>query len=115
MYAMTDGDDQSGLLDLYHRTSLAAAGEVARTGAMQSLENTQEAFFSTHPDGHVSGYGDALIHIQIPVDWLERGWARIDDEFELDDGEWETHYAIRVDRLRPQHFVGNQATEVEGH
>lgn len=41
----------------------------------------------------------------VPVEWLELGWVRLDDEFELDDGTWEEHYAINVARLKPEHFI----------
>lgn len=92
-------------LDLYHRTSPEAAAEILRTGSMLSRENTEEAFFSTHAGHAIAGYGDALVRVRIPADWVDRGWARLDDEFELEDGSYESHYAIRVARLRREHFV----------
>lgn len=94
-------------LDLFHRTTPAVAAAIRKSGAMTSKENTAEAFFSTHAGGHIAGYGEALVHIRIPIEWVERGWARLDDEFELDDGEYEEHYAIDVVRLRPEHFVAD--------
>ncbi|TWP33007.1 hypothetical protein [Leekyejoonella antrihumi] len=93
-------------LDLYPRTTRDAAEQIARSRAMTSKENTTEAFFSTHPDtASTDGYGEAVVHVRIPADWVEAGWARLDDEFELDDGTWEEHYAIQVARLAPEHFV----------
>jgi hypothetical protein len=95
-------------LDLYHRTSPERVAEILRTSSMMSLENTNEAFFSTHignDESATSGYGTAVVHVRIPAEWVETEWARLDDEFELADGSWESHYAIRVDRLKAKHFV----------
>lgn len=93
------------MLDLFHRTDRNAAAAIYASGTMTSKENTDEAFFSTHPDGHIAGYGEALVQIRIPLTWVEVGWARLDDEFELDNGVYEEHYAIKVSHLRSEHFV----------
>lgn len=92
-------------LDLYHRTTAEAAAAIYDSGSMLSKENTAEAFFSTHADDHIAGYGEALVHIRIPAEWIEAGWARLDDEFELEDGQYEEHYAIEVARLKREHFI----------
>ncbi|MGV8846512.1 MAG: hypothetical protein ACOH1Y_17220 [Propionicimonas sp.] len=84
------------LVDLYHRTSVEHADLILATGRMISLEHTGEAFFSNRPDGHVSGYGEAVVHVRVPSDL-----ADLEDEFP--DGE--QHYRVRVSALRPEHFV----------
>lgn len=92
-------------LELYHRTSQTAAAAIHEAASMTSKENTREAFFSTHDDERISGYGEAMVHVRVPIEWIELGWARLDDEFELEDGIWEEHYAIDVARLKPEHFI----------
>lgn len=85
------------MIDLYHRTSADAAAAILTGCAMTSRENTQEAYFSTRPDGHATGYGTTVVHVRVPAHL-----ARLDDEFP--DGE--LHYRVRVADLRPEHFVG---------
>lgn len=84
------------MLDLYHRTTTDAAKAITEAGVMTSKENTREAFFSTRINGQATGYGDGVVHIRVP-----ESLARLDDEFP--DGE--EHYAVKVDALRPEHFV----------
>lgn len=98
------GDPQDHL-DLYHRTSIEIAAQIRAAKSMISKENTQEVFFSTHPDQQITDYGEALVHIRIPRAWVEQEWARLDDEFALDDGTYEEHYAIEARRLGPEHFI----------
>lgn len=93
------------VLDLYHRTSSEAAAQIFTQTAMTSKENTAEAFFSTHPDVHITGYGPTVVHIRIPRTWIEDDIARLDDEFPLGDDVYESHYAIAVRHLRPEHFI----------
>lgn len=51
-------------LELYHRTTQAAAAVIHETGSMTSKENTGEAFFSTHDGEHLSGYGEAVVRVR---------------------------------------------------
>lgn len=89
-------------LDLFHRTTPEAAARIRSTGVFTSLENTGEIFCSTVRDSdHTAGYGSAVIHIRVPA-----GLARLDDEFELDDGTWESHYAIPASLLEPECIIG---------
>lgn len=82
---------------LYHRTTRANAQQALDSRTMASLENTGEAYFSTHPNGYASGYGDTCVIVDVPEDL-----ARLDDEFE--DGE--RHYAIKTSQLTPEYFIG---------
>lgn len=96
----------SNYLDLYHRTTAEAAREILTSGSMRSKEASQDAFFSTHPDSpSMLGYGPVAVHVRVPGEWVDRGWAILEDEFELDDGSWEEHYVVNVARLQPEHFI----------
>ena len=99
--------DGPASLDLYHRTSIESARQIYRSGSMITKENRDAVFFSTHPDENIAGYGEAVVHIRIPADWIEKQWIQIDDEFELGDGKWEEHYVVQVHRLRPEHFIAS--------
>lgn len=83
------------ILRLYHRTSRENAARIAAERKMLSEENTGEAYFSTVENGQASGYGDAVVCIEIPEDLAE-----IDDEFP--DGE--QHYRVKVSAIRPEYF-----------
>jgi GNAT superfamily N-acetyltransferase len=86
-----------GHLDLYHRTTPAAAAAILREKRMTSKERG-DVFFSTSRDGgQAEGYGDAVVHVRVP-----EHLAELDDEFP--DGE--QHYKIHNRHLKPQHFVG---------
>lgn len=77
-------DMVNNMLDLFHRTTPAAAAAIYASGRMLSKENTGEAFFSTSSgDGQADGYGTAVVHIRVPEELAE-----LDDEFP--DGE--QHY-----------------------
>jgi hypothetical protein len=90
-------DMVSGMLDLFHRTTPAAAAAIYASGRMLSKENTGEAFFSTSSgDGQADGYGTAVVHIRVPEELAE-----LDDEFP--DGE--QHYRVAVTALKAEHFV----------
>ncbi|MGQ0632474.1 MAG: Fic/DOC family protein [Sporichthyaceae bacterium] len=85
------------LVDLYHRTSVAAAQRIITERSMTSRENTAEAYFSNRREqGQSDGYGEAVVHVRVPAHLAE-----LDDEFP--DGE--QHFRIRVGDLRPEHFV----------
>lgn len=97
---------QPRFLDLYHRTTPEAAQQIHETGRMVSKESTQDAFFSTRRDSeHTEGYGEAVVHIRVPADWIEKGWVVLEDEFALDEGEWEDHYVIKAKLIQPEHIV----------
>jgi hypothetical protein len=88
-------------LDLYHRTDLESARSILRTGRFRSRENTGEAYFSNAPTGAAVGYGEAVVHIRVPVEM-----ADLEDEFP--DGE--QHYRVRPQRIRPEHIIGAEGT-----
>ena len=88
-------------LDLFHRTTPEAAARIRSTGVFTSLENTGEIFCSTARDSdHTAGYGSAVIHIRVPA-----GQARLDDEFERDDGTYEQHFAVPARSLGLRNIV----------
>ena len=58
----------------YHRTSKDSAESIYSTGKM--IGDEDGLFFSTTPDGQISGYGDSLVEAKIPLSKI-----RIDDIF----------------------------------
>lgn len=96
-------------LDLYHNTSPEAANEIRQKKKMVTKDNTGRAYFTTHSDSeYASGFGPEQIHVRIPKNWTEddhapkyESTAQLDDEFP----NGEQHYAVKLNRLRPQHFV----------
>lgn len=84
------------MMDLYHRTSTQAARTIIETGSWVSRENTGEVYFSDRRDGQTDGYGDAVVHVRVPVDSAE-----LDDEFP--DGE--RHFRVLSSSLRPESIV----------
>ncbi|AGW85581.1 hypothetical protein BLAC_07050 [Bifidobacterium animalis subsp. lactis ATCC 27673] len=75
-------------IDLYHRTSIEAVQAILASGRLESLENTNEAYASTHIDGQAEGYGEAVVHVRV-----DDSRIHLDDEFP--DGE--RHYRIPLD------------------
>lgn len=92
-------------ITLYHRTSPEAAAQIRQDAAMISKEASGNLFFSTHPDEAIAGYGQAVVRIRIPRSWIDLGKVTLDDEFELDDGTYEEHYAVPACLLQPWHFI----------
>lgn len=89
-------------LDLYHHTTPEAAEQIKSTGKMLTKDNTGRAYFTTDPKSeYASGFGSAQVHARIPHHWTENDNAQLDDEFP----SGEQHYAVKINRLRPQHFV----------
>lgn len=70
---------------------------IVATNGMVSRENTQEAYFSNRVEGQAEGYGEVAVHIRVPDELAE-----LEDEFP--DGE--QHYRVKVELLRPEHFIG---------
>lgn len=79
--------NKDGWIDLYHRTTPEAKAEILRTREWRSQENHGKVYFSNRIDGQAAGYGDAVIHIRLPIQATE-----LDDEFP--DGE--KHYRVRA-------------------
>ena len=89
-------------MDLYHHTTPEAAEAIKSTGRMQTKDNTGRAYFTTHPDSeYAHAFGDAQVHARVPATWAEDDTAQLDDEFP----SGEQHYAVKINRLRPEHFV----------
>lgn len=84
------------LIDLYHRTTRESAESILRDRRMSSRENIPLAYFSTRLDGQAMGYGQATVHVRVPVEL-----ASLDDEFP-DGGR---HYTVHVARLKAEHFI----------
>ena len=66
--------DELGNVTLYHRTTPEAASKIKETGVMTGKED--RLFFSTKPDGEISGYGSELVKVKIPINKL-----KLDDIF----------------------------------
>ncbi len=74
------------MLTLYHRTTVEAAEAILRAGALDG----PTACASTRPNGHPTGFGEAIIELRVPEDAAE-----LDDEFP--DGE--QHYRVPLDSM----------------
>ena len=57
------------VVDLYHRTTTAAAETILRTGQFMSLcQNRDDAYFTNQIDGtHSRHYGDAIVQLEVPT------------------------------------------------
>lgn len=82
--------DEQATLDLFHRTSHTAAELIAVEKAMISKENTAEVYFSTNRLGQAEGYGEAVVHVRVPVEIAE-----LEDEFP----NGEQHYRVKASAL----------------
>jgi hypothetical protein len=60
--------DNDGMVTLYHATDRESADIISNSGTMYGKED--RLFFSTKPDGQISGYGDAVIETKIPLEDL---------------------------------------------
>ena len=83
--------NSDGTVTLYHRTSAANAEEIYRTGRFKSLENTDEAYFSSKPKGQAEGYGDTVVEVKVKPNKV-----RLDDAFND-----EIHVAVKVKDVKP--------------
>jgi len=77
--------DDMGNVTLYHRTTPAAASKIKETGVMTGKED--RLFFSTKPDGEISGYGSEVVEVKVPINKLQ-----LDDIFEN-----EVHLTLKTD------------------
>lgn len=75
---------------IYHRTSENSANVIVATRRWISKENPKLVYFSTVPYGQASGYGDAIVAIDI-----DPSFVNVDDEFP--DGE--LHLSVLVSDL----------------
>ena len=95
-------------LTLYHRTSPESAEKIIKVDGWKSKEEGK-VFFSTKKDGQTTGYGKAVIKIEIP-----EHLANLDDEFP--DGE--QHYWVKIKDLKkhtnPERIPGGLASELTG-
>lgn len=81
---------------VYHRTTPEAATVIRRTREFTSKEQGW-VYVGSRPDGYISGYGEGLVALEIPVELLE-----LDDEFQ--DGE--QHFRVRAERILPEWVRG---------
>lgn len=54
---------------LYHATNAEAAEKIRKTGQMIGKED--RLYFSTKKDGQITGYGDTVVKVKIPLELLE--------------------------------------------
>jgi hypothetical protein len=90
-----------GTITLYHRTTPENAEKIKNTGRFISLENTNEAFFSSKPTGQAEGYGDAIVAIKIYPNKV-----RINDAFH----GGEVHVAVPVNRISKRNVIDTFAS-----
>lgn len=84
------------LLDLYHRTSYESALALYEGASWMSREHDGAVYFSTHIDGQADGYGNAIVHVRVPV-----GLAELEDQFP----SGELHYRVLASDLCPEHLL----------
>lgn len=58
--------DNKGFITLYHRTTPENARKIINSGKMKKRETS--LFFGTKPEGQISGYGDAVIKVKVPIE-----------------------------------------------
>lgn len=61
--------DEYGNAILYHGTNKKSRDSIYQSGKMTAKEDG--LFFSTKPDGEIKGYGDNIVRVKIPVEYLE--------------------------------------------
>lgn len=61
--------DEYGNAILYHGTNKNSRDSIYQSGKMIAKEDG--LFFSTKPDGEIKGYGDNIVMVKIPVEYLE--------------------------------------------
>ena len=61
--------DEYGNAILYHGTNKKSRDSIYKSGKMIAKEDG--LFFSTKPDGEIKGYGDNIVRVKIPVEYLE--------------------------------------------
>ena len=61
--------DEYGNAILYHGTNKNSRDSIYQSGKMIAKEDG--LFFSTKPDGEIKGYGDNIVRVKIPVEYLE--------------------------------------------
>lgn len=61
--------DEYGNAILYHGTNKYSRDSIYQSGKMIAKEDG--LFFSTKPDGEIKGYGDNIVRVKIPVEYLE--------------------------------------------
>lgn len=66
--------NRDGTVTLYHATNKASKEAIESSGKMIGKE--PYLFFSTSPNGQISGYGDSVVELNIPLERLE-----LDDVF----------------------------------
>jgi hypothetical protein len=76
--------DDEGIATLYHATNPESAKQILKEQKMFGKENG--IFFSTKPDGQITGYGSCVLAVRIPVEKL-----LLDDDF----GD-ELHYRVET-------------------
>lgn len=87
--------NDDGTVTIYHRTTKEAAQQIRDTGRFKSLENTDETFFSNAPTGQAEGYGDAVVAVRVPAQWV-----RINDAF-----PHEIHVAVSNRKLSKENIA----------
>jgi hypothetical protein len=80
---------------VYHRTTPEAAAAIYETGRMISKETPALVFVSSTPDGMCVGYGEAVVILYIPEEWLT-----LEDEFP--DGE--KHFTVPAKKITAEHL-----------
>lgn len=80
---------------VYHLTSAEAKAKILASKDWISKEYGSPVFVSNRHIGEVSGYGDAIVTLDVPEDLLT-----LDDEFP----SGERHYWVKATDLRPEHI-----------
>ena len=81
---------------VYHRTTVEAARAIRGDRSFLSKEQGY-VFVGSRPEGYITGYGEAVVALEVPVTLLE-----LDDEFQ--DGE--QHFRVPAAAIRPEWVRG---------
>ena len=85
--------EEAGEIRLYHRTSPENVKLIKARGFDSKIKTNRgtEVYFSNREDGQNSGYGEAIVAVDIP-----KQYTNLDDEFP--DGE--EHYWVSANNLK---------------
>lgn len=109
--------DNNGYVTLYHATNSENAKNIIKTGKMKAKEDG--LFFSTKKDGMISGFGDSIVELKVPVEKL-----KLDDLFDneahvkiplnsKDDVTDINEYLVKGNQIEKSNFFQNEEIQLK--
>lgn len=98
--------DDNGYVTLYHASSLENVKQIYKEGKMSAKEDG--LFFSTKKDGQISGYGNAIIELKVPIEKL-----KLDDIFE-DEAHLKIPLKNKDEILNIKNYLVDNSSEKTG-